>query len=206
MNANLSTSTKEFFETVKNRRTIYAIGKDVAVGDEAVLEIIREAVKYTPTAFNSQSGRIVVLQGKEHDKLWAFTEDILKGIVPAEGFAKTKEKLESFRAGRGTVLFFEDQQTVQALQQKFPLYKDNFPVWSLQGSGMLQYIVWTALESEGLGVSLQHYNPLIDEKVHAEWNLPQSWLLLGEMPFGSKLAAGDDKTFLPVEERVKVFS
>ena len=30
---------------------------------------------------------------------------------------------------------------------------------------MLQLVVWTALEAEGLGATLQHYNPLIDDEV-----------------------------------------
>ena len=30
-------------------------------------------------------------------------------------------------------------------------------MWSENASGILQYIVWTALEKEGLGASLQHY-------------------------------------------------
>lgn len=36
-----------------------------------------------------------------------------------------------------------------------PALAQAFPVWSLHQTGMLQYIVWTALEKEGLGASLQ---------------------------------------------------
>ena len=36
-----------------------------------------------------------------------------------------------------------------------PALAQAFPAWSLHQSGMLQYIVWTALEKEGLGASLQ---------------------------------------------------
>jgi len=32
---------------------------------------------------------------------------------------------------------------------------------------------------------LQHYNPLIDEAVAKEWNLPESWKLRGQLVFGS---------------------
>ena len=56
----------------------------------------------------------------------------------------------------------------------FPLYKDNFPIWSLQANGMLEFAVWTSLEAEGLGASLQHYNPLVDDGVKKAWSLPES--------------------------------
>ena len=47
------------------------------------------------------------------------------------------EKIErSFAAGYGTVLFFEDTNVVRDLQQKFPGYAGNFPVWSEQTSAM----------------------------------------------------------------------
>ena len=69
-------------------------------------------------------------------------------------------------------MYFEDQVVVEGLQEQFALYKDNFPIWSLQSSGMLQFTIWTSLEAEGLGASLQHYNPLIDEQVKAEVETP----------------------------------
>ncbi len=91
------------------------------------------------------------------------------------------------------------------LQKDFPSYKDNFPLWSLQSAGMLQFIIWTALADAGYGASLQHYNPLIDEAVKAEWKLPGEWLLLAEMPFGKPTVEPEEKTFLPLDERVKIF-
>jgi len=113
--------------------------------------------------------------------------------------------LTHFAADTERFCIFEDQTIVKSLQEKFPLYQENFPVWSLQSSGMLQYIVWTTLVSEGYGASLQHYNPLIDEKVKKAWNIPDDWKLLSQMPFGKPLANPDQKTFLPLEDRIKIF-
>lgn len=192
-------------DAVKNRRTYYEIGKDKVLSSEKIVKIIRHAVQYAPSAFNSQGARVLVLIGAEHDKLWELTKDILKGIVPPEQFSQTEKKIDSFKSGYGTILYFEDQDTVIGLQKKFPVYRQNFPIWSLQSSGMLQYSIWMLLEAEGLGASLQHYNPLIDEKVKETWHIPSSWKLLGEMPFGKPLAAPDAKTFLPMNERIIVF-
>ena len=128
-----------------------------------------------------------------------------KKIVSADKFAATAAKIDSFAAGYATILFFEDQAVVKNLEEKFPLYADNFSPWSLQSSGMLQYMVWVSLENEGAGASLQHYNPLIDDAVIKEWNLPPTWKLISQMPVGSKELPADEKTFEPIEKRVKVF-
>lgn len=197
--------SNEFFSALKGRRSIYAISKEVSVSDEKIQEIVNEAVKYTPSAFNSQSARVVVLLGEQHDKLWNLTEETLKAVVPADNFQSTADKMGAFRSGYGTVLFFEDNAVIEGLQSQFELYKDNFPIWSQQSSGMLQLVIWTALEAEGLGASLQHYNPLIDQKVASEWNLPASWRLIAQMPFGKVVAPAGEKQFQPLEERIKVF-
>ena len=196
---------KEFRQAVRDRRTYYAIGREKILSDDEIVALVEDSAKNAPTAFNSQGGRMVLLLGKEHEKLWTETMEILRKVVPAEQFAPTEAKINSFRNGYGTILFFEDQSTVQGLQQKFSFYKDNFPIWSLESAGILQYIVWTALEDAGYGASLQHYNPLIDETVEANWKVPKEWKLLGQMPFGSPTAQPDAKTFLPVSDRVKVF-
>jgi len=190
---------------LENRRSFYAIGKDNVRSDDEIAEIIRHAVKHAPSAFNSQSARVLVLLGSEHDRLWESTKDILRGMVPPENFSSTEEKIDSFKNGCGTVLYFEDQDTVTALQYNFPLYQQNFPIWSLESSGMLQYGIWLMLEEAGFGVSLQHYNPLIDEKVQSIWDIPKQWKLLAEMPFGKPLASPGDKSFLPLEDRIKIF-
>ncbi|MDF2834596.1 MAG: nitroreductase family protein [Paenibacillus sp.] len=197
------TSTKDFYAAVQARRSIYAISDEKVVSDERIQEIVNHAVEYTPSSFNSQSARVVVLLGEQHKKLWNLTTETLKAIVPADQFSGTQDKMNAFGAGYGTVLFFEDVSVVEGLQNQFPSYADNFPVWSNQSNGMLQYVIWTSLELEGLGASLQHYNPLIDDKVKAEWSVPSTWKLLAQMPFGKIVAPAGDKQVQPLSERVK---
>ena len=197
--------SKNFYEALKERRSIYAISKETTVSNERIQEVINEAVLHTPSAFNSQSARVIVLFGENHNKLWDITEASLKKIVPEENFAPTKEKIDSFRNGYASVLFFEDQNVVKNLQEQFSLYKDNFPVWSQQSSGMLQYVIWTSLAVEGLGASLQHYNELIEEDVAKEWNIPSGWKLVAQMPFGKPVSGAGEKEFMPLEERVKTY-
>ncbi len=197
--------SKEFLDAVQDRRSIYGIKKETVVPDERVIEIVKHAVKHCPSAFNSQNGRTLILLGEHHNKLWDITKEALRRKVPETKFAATEAKINTFRNGYGSVLFFEDQSIVEGLQARFPSYKDTIPMWSLQSSGMLQYIVWTALEAEGFGASLQHYNPLIDEEVRKEWGIPESWKLLSQMVFGKPTAPAAEKEFKPLEERIKVF-
>jgi predicted oxidoreductase (fatty acid repression mutant protein) len=197
--------TNDFLEALKKRRTQYSLGKTLPLSRDEVTDLIHKAVKHSPSSFNSQSSRVVTLFGAESDKLWEITKDELRKIVPAENFAATAAKLDSFAAGAGTVLFFEDQDVVKGLQEQFPLYADNFPVWSEQASGMAQLAVWTALAQAGIGASLQHYNPVIDASVEASWNIPASWKLRAQMPFGSHEAEIGEKAFMDDAARFKVF-
>lgn len=89
----------------------------------------------------------------------------------------------------------------------------HFPIWSENSTGMLQFAVWTALETEGFGASLQHYGAYSEEiakDVLGEFNLPATWKSTAMMPFGVPSGAAGvasrPKTFLPIEERVKVFN
>lgn len=195
----------QFLDAVKKRRSVYGISKDIKVSDARIEEIIGEAVLHTPSSFNSQSARVVVLFGEQHDKFWDITKETLRKVVPADSFAPTEEKMAAFRSGSGTVLFYEDQTVIEGLQQQFAAYAENFPVWSQQSNGMLQYVVWTALSEEGVGASLQHYNPLVDEQVAKEWNVPSNWKLIAQMPFGNIAAEPGEKQFAPLDSRLKVF-
>ena len=69
------------------RRSIYALGKDLELSNQELIETIQGAVLNTPTAFNSQTSRVVILLDEESDALWneiAYSE--LEKVTPAEAF------------------------------------------------------------------------------------------------------------------------
>lgn len=103
------------------------------------------------------------------------------------------------------ILFFEDETVVKGMQEKFALYADRFPIWATQSDAMLQHTLWVALEAEGLGANLQHYNPLIDAKVAETWSVPSTWKLNAQLVFGGKTGDAGEKAFGPVEEKFKTF-
>ena len=193
-------------EAIGCRRSHYALSPDCPISDEEVGFIINTAILNVPSAFNSQSTRLVLLLGESHKKLWDIVKETLRKIVPPDRFVNTETKINmSFLAAHGTILFYEDQSAVKNLMDQFPLYKDNFPIWSMQTNGMHQFAIWTMLCDAGCGVNIQHYNPLIDEEVAKTFNIDPNWKLVCQMPFGKSLMEPGEKSYEPLDERVKIF-
>ncbi len=191
-------------QAAETRRSVYALNKSLPLPATEVVAVVEHAVLHTPSSFHSQSTRVVVLLGAEHDKLWQLTEEALRAVVPAEQFAPTAQKMAAFGAAAGTVLFFEDQSVVRGLQERFPSYAANFPVWAEHADAMHQYAVWTTLAAAGVGANLQHYNPLIDDAVAQNWSIPADWTLRAQLVFGGIAAPAGEKQFAPLEDRFRV--
>jgi predicted oxidoreductase (fatty acid repression mutant protein) len=98
-----------YLDALKKRRTQYSLGRNLSTSKEELTSLIQEAIKNSPSSFNSQSSRAVILFGAESEKLWDLAIEEVRKVAPAEGFDKTEAKLKSFAAGAGTVLFYEDQ-------------------------------------------------------------------------------------------------
>ena len=195
-----------FLDHIKQRRTIYAVGKNVALTPEQIESVIKEAVNHSPSAFNSQTSRIVTLFGESHLQLWNIVRETLRKIVPEAAFEGTNTKINSFAAGYGTVLFYEDQDVVKSLQEQFALYADNFLVWSEHSSAIAQFSVWTALSEQNIGASLQHYNPIVDAEIAEIFDIPANWKLRAQLVFGSIEAPAGEKTFMAEADRFKTFN
>ena len=196
-----------FLDYIKQRRTIYAVGKNVALTPEQIESVIKEAVNHSPSAFNSQTSRIVTLFGESHLQFWNIVRETLRKIVPEAAFEGANTKINSFAAGYGTVLFYEDQDVVKSLQEQFALYADNFPVWSEHSSAIAQFAVWTALSEQNIGASLQHYNPIVDAEIAEIFDIPANWKLRAQLVFGSiEEAPAGEKTFMAEADRFKTFN
>lgn len=83
-----------FLEAIANRRSVYGLSKASPISDKRIQEILATIIKHVPSSFNAQSTRVVFLAGAEHDKLWDLHKDVLKPIVPAEGWEATNGKME----------------------------------------------------------------------------------------------------------------
>ncbi|MBP2025767.1 nitroreductase family protein [Peptoniphilus stercorisuis] len=193
-------------ENLKKRKSNYNLNKDIKVSDEDIIKMVEDVFLYSPSAFNSQSHKAIIVLGDEHDYLWEdLTLNTLLEIVKKEEKIKeVTEKMNSFKNAYGTILIFEDEDIVKSLQEQFPIFKDNFPIWSEQGSGMATIEMWNAFAEMGLGANLQHYNPLIDEKIQKRWDIPKNWVLRGQLIFGEIVEEAKAKEKIDIKKRVKV--
>ena len=238
-------SADTVLDLIQNRRSYYALTKELPIPPARVEEIAEAMLTWVPSSYNSQTNRVLALFGANHDKLWGeIVYPALKAIVPAEKWEATSARLAGFKAAGATVggqclalslwifvpssslsslyekipsadpaflfsqiLFFTDKKATRALQDQFAGsgYEDRFPPWALQSSAMVQFATWVAIEAEGLGANLQHYNPLIDEKVRAEWGLPADWELIAQLVVGGRAGEPREKTFKPIQDMYKSF-
>ncbi|CAK5274135.1 unnamed protein product [Mycena citricolor] len=218
-----------FLAAVAARRSRYALSPKSSIPDEKLEGIIKSALLNAPSSFNSQSARAVLVLGEKNQKLWSLVRESAVAGLDGDRKDAAEKRIDGFTNSYGSVLFWEDQAVVDGLIAKIPAYgairpthvrsadlgvfflmnryATQFPVWSQNGAGILQYIVWTALDAEGLGASLQHYgaNPALASAIRAEFGLPETWTSSAIMPFGVPAADAAAKSFAPIEDRFKVF-
>lgn len=194
----------EFNELLKKRRSIYALSDKVEVKDQIIIDALANAINNAPTAFDSGATHIIVALGEKHHFVWDLTEKTLKKIVPENKFASTKVKLETFRKGYGTILVFKDLEKIDELKKAYPGFANRQDDWGEQNIGILVYSLWLSLYNVGLGGSIQHYDPLIDEGIKKEFKVPEGWKLETEMVFGNVLLDPPAKEYDPLESRLIV--
>ena len=195
-----------YSDILKTRRSIYILNDQLPVSQAIVAGRIKEAISLSPTAFMMQGIHAVILTGDNHKKLWdKIVYNTLQKIVPAEAFKRTEIKLNTFSQATGTILLLRDLEAVERMKQEYATYADEMDNWSWQDLGIAMVNIWNSLAEVNVGANIQHYNPLIDDEVKKTWSLPQSWKLIAQMPFGSMTAPAGDKTFLPIEERLRIF-
>ena len=186
-------------QVLEKRRSYYNINKELLTSEEEVIRMIEEVTELVPDAFDMKSARVSIVLGEKQEQLWDSVYEVFDGAV-------AREKIDSFRAGAGTVLFFYDRSVVEALQEQFPLYADHFPVWANQANGMLQLAVWCGLRELGIGASLQHYNPVINEAVRKLVHVPDNYVLVAQMPFGGIVSEPKPKDKEDITKRVSMVS
>ena len=177
---------QDLLNLLKQRRSIYALGKDVKQNPDDLVDLIETVIQ-------------------EHDKLWDIVVKRLESEVPTEqAYEATKQKIASFKAAYGTIMYFTDTDVVKQLENNFPLYAANFATWAEQAQGSAQLNTWVTLANNGIGANLQHYNPIIDDLVREAFDIPTNWNLRAQMPFGSIEGSAKDKDYMDRKDQFKV--
>jgi len=191
----------DFISMLKNRRSVYSLDKTLPVAENTVADFVRAAVQYVPDAFNMKSQRVVLVMGEKHDKFWNAVYD---EMVKFTGGRFSRDKIDSFAAAYGTVLYFYDTAAVEETRRAYPGYAENFHDWVMQSNAMLQFAIWVGFADMNIGANLQHYNPVIDNMVHDMFDLPDAWTLVAQMPFGGIAAAPSPRPDTDIPGRVRV--
>lgn len=194
-----------FVELVEKRRSIYALGTDSQYSKKDIENRVREIVKQVPSAFNSQTTRVVILFDEANEKFWDHIYDVQKDVLEGEIWDMMSGIMTGAKNGIGTVLFFEDRDAVKEMPAqgvREEAYKQN-------NNANAQYAVWLALAEMDLGASLQHFNvgyeQGFDKGTKEMFNLPESYEMLAQMPFGSVEQAAGEKEHIDTNVQVKVF-
>lgn len=182
---------------LEKRRSIYNISDEIEISDKEIVQMINKITELVPDAYNMKSARVLVVLNDKHKQLWDNIYDVFKGKV-------AKEKIDGFKAGKGTILFFYDQETLDKMINKFPKYAENFRNWSREAGGMLQFTLWTAFAEKNIGASLQHYNPVIDDMIYEKYDVPKNYKLTAQLVFGKIEQYPEPKEQEDISKRVKI--
>ncbi|CCK69171.1 nitroreductase family protein KNAG_0C00570 [Huiozyma naganishii CBS 8797] len=192
-----SQTVANFLKVIATRRTIYKLQPQLPAGvtTKDIQAVVEAIIKDTPTAFNSQVNRAIILTGESHKKVW---DAVTNGIDAEAGKLRpASARDEAF----GSIIFFTDDKTTEKLQADFPAWAAAFPQFADHSSGAAQITSWDALEVLGLGAHLQHYNPLVRAALPAD--VPKGWSVHSQLVFGLPAEAAGEKTF--IDNKVQIF-
>ncbi|CAI4057097.1 hypothetical protein N7582_000775 [Saccharomyces uvarum] len=187
-----------YLKTLTARRTIYALKPELPgeITIKDIQSVVQTIIKETPTAFNSQPNRAIILTGEAHRKVWGQVADAIESPDGKRRPASARD--EAF----GSVIFFTDDKVTEKLKADFPAYAAAFPSFADHTSGAAQINSWVALKAMGLGGHLQHYNGYV--KAALPGKIPQSWTVQAQLVFGTPAASPAEKTY--IENDVEVFN
>lgn len=150
----MAAGSKNFLDATESRRTYYQLTNESTISDARIKELVAHTIKHVPSAFNSQTTRMVVVLKEKHEELWDAIMEVYKVQLPADKFEHAKGRMVGFRKAYGTVsggespahpfplccrmsqmlmclsaqvLFYEDSSNVREFQEKYKTYEDKFP-------------------------------------------------------------------------------
>ena len=174
----------DILEAFAKRHSCYNINNKITITNQEIENLINKCLDLYPSSFNSQDARVILLMGEHHTYFWELVKKELFRVSQNDRHTQIEEKITKFEKGYGTILFFIEPDSVLSLQNAYPEYSANFPIWARESNAMLQFMIWSSLADKGIGASLQHYNPLIDNIVKQQFQINPNWQFIAQMPFG----------------------
>ncbi len=100
--ANPTTLASKFYflEATVMRRSTIDLKKDSPISDARIEEIVKYAMLHTPSPFHAQSGRLVILRHRDHEKIWDMAYEFASKTYPPALF---HSRISPNKASYGTV-------------------------------------------------------------------------------------------------------
>lgn len=207
MSDNKPFSILEYIPAFKTRHSEYSFSNELQAPIEEVRQLLEDVLLYTPSGFNSQPVRMVLLTGEKSVEHWKLVGEILMHKIGIERYntSQAKDRIDNlFTKGVGTVLFFDDTDVTDRTMKEHPRYELNFPKWAHQAQGSHQFMVWLGLKALGYGANLQHYNNMRDDLIRKQVGAPDNWDFVGHMPFGTIIDPAKPREKNPIDMMLKV--
>lgn len=187
------------------RRSQYDLGKDLPITAQELKHLVEEIVLHSPSARNSQTARLVLVLGEQHERMWDTVLPIILPGVKEPLREAMVQKFEGFKRAAGTLLFFEDGAILKDIIARYPHTAEDTLLFSAHANAMQQYAAWTQLAALHIGASLQHHNSA-GQAIREMFSLPEDWIPHAQLVFGSivKPTGKVKEQHLPVNERLRV--
>lgn len=92
-----------YLEQMKTRRTVYSLEASSPISDDRIIEVAREVILHSPSSFNCQATRMVVLLKTEHVKFWELAKECFKATMQGDVYKEYEKKLLQRQNAYGTV-------------------------------------------------------------------------------------------------------
>jgi uncharacterized protein len=112
-------STTPLLTAFDHRRSCYKLGSGCSIPQDELKQLLADCLNVVPSAFNTQTTRLVLLVGNHHQRLWEIVGSALEAKIGAERYAAgTDARIKSFAAAHGTIIFCDDPKAVEGLKVK----------------------------------------------------------------------------------------
>lgn len=101
--SNATNMSAAFLSTIAARRSMYQLANRSPITDRQIRDIVTKSLDYVPSAFNSQTTRMVLLLHDDHRKLWQIVLETLKEMGTMKD--TTKDRIQGMENAYGTILF-----------------------------------------------------------------------------------------------------
>ena len=173
-------------DVIEKRRSNYDLATNIELTKKDLINLLRKIIYYSPSPFNVQSSKIVLLNKKSHHLLWTtVVEEYLKKNNNGELLDSDKARIKREDKAYGTILFYKDEQVIEENKKKLDAYEQKeLNNWCLEESAMLQMNVWNELRLKNIGAHLVHFDN-IDEEISVTFDIDKKYKLVAMMVFGS---------------------